>query len=37
VQENVYDTMSNYVGAECRLWLYMLTEVDCTTSHSCVS
>jgi len=23
--------MSNYVGAECRLWLYMLTEVDCTT------
>ena len=21
--------MSNYVGAECRLWLYMLTEVDC--------
>jgi len=27
VQENVYDTMSNYVGAECRLWLYMLTEV----------
>jgi len=37
VQEDVYDTMSNDVGAECRLCLYMLTEVDCTTSPSCVS